>query len=90
MTGVQDVCSSDLAEHAPHGHQADAERYADDPHLAAGHQLPPILWGVRPYSAALQKRTGAVKAVAIRAVRLGVTADLPLINPEFGALFGSH
>lgn len=47
-------------------------------------------WGVRSYSAALQKRTGAVKAVAIRAVRLGVTADLPLINPEFGALFGSH
>ena len=32
----------ELAEHAPHGHQADAERYADDPHLAAGHQLPPI------------------------------------------------
>ena len=47
-------------------------------------------WGVRSYSAALQKRTGAVKAGAIRAVRLGVTADLPLINPEFGALFGSH
>ena len=47
-------------------------------------------WGVRSYSAALQQRTGAVKAGAIRAVRLGVTADLPLINPEFGALFGSH
>ena len=47
-------------------------------------------WGVRPYLVALQKRTGAVKAVAIRAVRFGVTSDLPLINPEFGSLFGSH